>query len=292
MNVMMKRRHPAAKHSEKSSIKDGGGATSSKRWKRERLLAVSCFLMLAVTSILSCAPAPLLVGTNNENNNHNSTHQHCVIHIHSLHHSGTGSNCIQPSMSLSCETPFHGNKFCPDLTRDMSNWPKSPLFLPVVWWNVWTHVLQQLSQNMVESFVVVQYETLIQQPYRVSRELSSYIHTQCGPLDTNGDGGISSHENHQRRRRRLNLHANITDSSKYLVSRAAIHAFTKCRRNERCNQFLSKASNILQQDFGYHWNPRIKLQPSGESTLLFTSDKLPSMELVQRMKDVAVVAGE
>jgi len=56
---------------------------------------------------------------------------------------------------------------------------EKPTFQPTIWLNVWTHILEQLSNKSIESFAVVNYEALIQNRTKVSEKLANVIQSEC-----------------------------------------------------------------------------------------------------------------
>jgi len=149
-------------------------------------------------------------------------------------------------------------------------------------------ILDQLASDMVESFVVVNYEELIQHQTLVSAELTAYIKGKCR-MKNNVGGNPRRRRQQQQQERRLHLYTNETDSFQYLVTDHAVMEFANLTRSKYGPSFMKKTSSILAE-FGYQWDPRLPFQMpprENDSKLLFTSDKPPSNELVQKMKDVS-----
>lgn len=173
--------------------------------------------------------------------------------------------------------PFGWKRVLPQQNTKYKSLQQDVLYLPVIWWNVWTNLLQELRN--VESYIVVQYETLVQHLAGVSYQMSDYIRREC-------------HVEHQTsQRRRLNLYPQIKNATKYIISETAVQEFQACQANTKCSNFMNQTASVLQE-YGYHWDPQVPFHSppttGGEgSLLLYTSKKPPPMELVERMKAVA-----
>lgn len=169
----------------------------------------------------------------------------------------------------------------PKPTRELET---NPILLPLTWWKVWTSVLEELAKGRIQSFVVVNYEELVVHEAQVAKQLADYIERECQGTTEQRD---APNQQQQQQRRRLHLYNNTTNVTEYLAPKMAVEAYQKCRADETCNGFMDATSTILQEEFGYHWNPETPFRiPTISDMLLFTSDRRPSMDLVQRMKNV------
>lgn len=161
-------------------------------------------------------------------------------------------------------------------------------FLPTVWLNVWTHVLEQLANGMIESFAIVQYETLVQNREIAAAELSKLIQGECNielPTSARHDDSVLSSPDVTRR---LEFHNNIDNEMQYIAAPTIVQRYKKCLAHTQCKALMDDAEPLIQE-LGYSWNPEISLcQPkkNDDSMLLYTSHHLPTKELVKRMKKV------
>ena len=147
---------------------------------------------------------------------------------------------------------------------------RNPLFLPTVWLNVWTYVLELLANNNVESYVVVNYEMLVRNRGAVSTELADLIRHECN-MESKPSYSV---------RRKLHLHSEM-DSSEYLApSPKSVNAYDKCKLDAECRELMEESASVLCK-FGYSWDPQAPFQSKGK--ILFSTNKPPSSELVERM---------
>lgn len=158
-------------------------------------------------------------------------------------------------------------------------------FLPTMWFDVWTNVMEQLSNGMIESFVVVNYEALVADRTQVEKELSALIQHDCNDAVASSPSfeesplqPLSSHT-----ARRLELHKEVVNTTQFIAPPKFVQAYTECLKHSKCLKLMRDAAPIVSE-LGYNWNPGVPFQPPVNSQLLFTSDRLPSKKLVRRMK--------
>jgi hypothetical protein len=155
-------------------------------------------------------------------------------------------------------------------------------FWPTLWLNVWTSLLEQLSDRMVESFALINYETLSENRAAVKNELSALVEQQCKiPIPSD-----DTTEALNRVTRRLELHT-TKNSSQYTVAPKIIRSYEYCLENDMCREEMQKTESMLSK-IGYSWDPRLPfhLPKNGkdDSLFLFSTHHLPSKELVEEMK--------
>ena len=163
---------------------------------------------------------------------------------------------------------------------------QTPHFLPTVWLDVWTHILEQLANGNIESYVVINYETLVLNYTAVLGELSHVIQSEC-------DISVTPHQqekppistfNGDKRTRRLHLYPNL-DSSQYLVPHAkTLDVYNECIRDYGCRKLLNDAASTVLE-FGYDFDPEAPFH--GNQIILFSTSKPPPTLLVERMKELA-----
>jgi len=160
--------------------------------------------------------------------------------------------------------PFHWH------LNDVKNTDK-----PIIWLDVWANVLEQLLEGNIENFAVVNYELLVLAPDAVSKNLQDMILDSCSVQTSN-------------QRRQLHMH-NDVDSHKYI---RPIHkemmTWNECRQNKDCKSFMLELAPIISQ-FGYsfHANKLYQRSKTGRN-ILFSSQNLPDLNLVKKMKNLAM----
>lgn len=139
-------------------------------------------------------------------------------------------------------------------------------------------MLEILSQDRIESFVVINYETLVRNQAQTATELSQFIQGECD--FTNDSSQLFS-----KRKRHLELHIASLHALEYMVEAKTINKYNKCKRNSECNKLMNDTKFILSE-LGYKWNPEVPYeQTKNDTMLLFTSNDPPPHELVERMKE-------
>jgi len=166
-----------------------------------------------------------------------------------------------------------------------------------VWLQVWAHTLDVLRNGTVESFVVVNYEALVEYRDDISTTLAAQIKQDC--LVSSEQVLTSSPNKSGRGRRRLNLHQ-AQDPFKYLaLSDTALKVQGKCRMDEQCQSFMEDLAPVMET-FGYKWvdddiekgegsNRGFMPQRLDSSKIIFSSasNTLPSADIVEEMKRLA-----
>ena len=122
------------------------------------------------------------------------------------------------------------------------------LYALCTWLDVWTHVLGIVSEHQVQSFVIVNYEALVEQYDDISRQLSMYIRSECG---IHVITPTTSEQTRQPRR----LHLRSGNTSEYLVpSEEMLLKWKLCEEDQVCHELMDKLAPVLAK-FGYGWDP-------------------------------------
>merc|ERR1712129_568137 len=154
-----------------------------------------------------------------------------------------------------------------------------------VWLDAWANTLEQLLNNKVDGFAIVNYEMLLLAQDEISQEIPVTIRNSC----------ISQMNKTQvvnQRRRRLEFHENIsTTTSNYLnLTWNEELTWNMCVKDEQCRSCMDELAPLISE-FGYSFNQSNLFKPEifeySSSKFLYSSSNLPSKKLVKQMKSLA-----
>jgi hypothetical protein len=145
------------------------------------------------------------------------------------------------------------------------------LSLLFVWLDVWTHTLEILALEEIQSFAVLNYEILPSSLNRnTSQELDTIIENSCFP-------------DAQWEQLHIFQQTNVADN----VQQTDTELWNSCENNTECHSLMDDLTPIISQ-FGYSWNKDNPFSPSyvenSTSNLLFSSKNVPKPQLLQTMK--------
>lgn len=180
---------------------------------------------------------------------------HSTVHVVTMRH---------PFFTHDKTVEKEGNTFFPYNTRQ--------LIFPLIWLDVWAHVLHQLAHNQVNSFVIVQYEATLLESYP-SRKLQAFIENECnGP---------------EERHRRLELHEKGHDYSS--LKQDQVDMWNVCQSDKICKDLMADLEPLMTKNFGYSWNrSHYYLGEANTNPILFSNKDPPSQELVNSLRDLSL----
>lgn len=143
------------------------------------------------------------------------------------------------------------------------------------WLDVWTHVLDLLANDQVESYAIVTYESLVDYTGDIGKEMMDIIQHD------------NSHTFDPILGRRLHFHS-AKNTSKYLrPTRKMVDRWKQCLTREPCHDLLEDLNNDVFPYMGYYLDsldPRSVSVGDDFGSVLFSSNKRPPDELVTKMR--------